>query len=247
VTELVPRLETLPVAQGILWPRLSVAANDFVLYGGTAISLQLGGRVSVDFDFFTANRLNHDELVQKFSFLRGARLQRQGTDTAIFVVAVGNQFVVVSFFGGLEFGRVSEPIRFVDNGLFAAGLLDLAVQKMKVIQQRAETKDYLDIHTLLSAGITLEMALGAAQTLYPEFNPAISLKALSYFADVPRLPADIQAALRTAASLVREISPIAKLSRSLHPTLGATHKRLEIDDRSQEQRPSPGREPELEM
>ena len=37
---------------------------------------------------------------------------------------------------------------------------------MKVILARGETKDYLDIDTLLKADITLPRALGAAKALY---------------------------------------------------------------------------------
>lgn len=162
-----PRLETLPPAQQILWPKLSVIGSDFVLYGGTALSLQVGGRTSVDFDFFTLRPIDHDRLAKQFPFLQGARLQQRAVDTATFVIGEGSGTVEMSFFGGLDFGRVSEPVCFADNGICAGGLLDLAAQKIKVIQQRAQAKDYQDIHKLLSEGITLEMALGAAQALFP--------------------------------------------------------------------------------
>jgi predicted nucleotidyltransferase component of viral defense system len=167
VNAVVPRLEVLPTPQRILWPKLSVVGSDFVLYGGTALSLQLGGRISVDFDFFTAKPLDYVQLSKRLPFLRGAVLQQQqSVDTATFVIGSGSDTVAISFLASLGFGRVSEPVCFADNGLFAAGLLDLAAQKVKVIQQRAEAKDYLVIHKLLSEGITMEMALGAAQALY---------------------------------------------------------------------------------
>jgi hypothetical protein len=89
----------------------------------------------------------------------------------------------VSFFGGLTIGRVKEPDRCEDNGVAVAWLLDLAAQKMRVILVRAESKDYLDVYALLKAGITLPDALGAARALYPEFNPALSLKALAYYGE----------------------------------------------------------------
>lgn len=48
-----PHLHTLPEAQQALWPGLKPALGlGFVLYGGTAIALRLGHRISVDFDFF---------------------------------------------------------------------------------------------------------------------------------------------------------------------------------------------------
>jgi hypothetical protein len=212
-----PRLETLPPAQKRIWPQLSGAGADFVLYGGTALSLQLGGRTSIDFDLFASKPLDHDQLAIRFPFLKGTRSTQRSSNTATFVAGTESEKVAISFFGGLDIGRVSEPVRFVDNGLFAAGLLDLAAQKIKVIQQRAEVKDYLDIHTLLTNGISLEMALGAARALYPEFNPAISLKALSYFGDVRQVPPGIQRELSMAAATVRDFEPILKLAPSLLP------------------------------
>lgn len=184
----------------------------------------------MDFDFFSPGRIDPARLTREFQFLRGASLVQQATDTASFVAESGSGGVAISFFGSLSFGRVSEPIRFADNGLFAAGLLDLAAQKMTVLQQRAEPKDYLDIHTLLSEGISLEMALGAAQALYPEFNPAISLKALSYYRDVPQVPPDIQRDLTTAASRFRDAALIKKIDASLLPRLGSIEISSEIGD-----------------
>ena len=238
-----PRLETLPPAQRILWPQLSAVGSEFVLYGGTALSLQIGGRTSVDFDFFTRSPIDHDRLAKRFPFLKGARLQLRAVDTATFVIGDGAGVIEISFFGGLEFGRVSEPVRFADNGLFAAGLLDLAAQKVIVIQQRAAAKDYLDIHKLLSEGVTLEVALGAAQALHPEFNPTISLKALSYFNDVSNLPQDVQRDLRTAASRVRDIAQVKKQSPSLLPGVGPNeHGHSFVQDLPMERS-----EPELEI
>jgi hypothetical protein len=221
MTSFVPRLETLPEAQRHLWPQLSAVSTDFVLYGGTALSLQVGGRISVDFDFFTTCPFEADKLAGCLPFLKGAVIRQRAVDTATFVLGKGNDSVAISFFGGRSFGRVADPVRFSDNGVYAAGLLDLAAQKVKVVQLRAAAKDYQDIHKLMSEGITLEMAFGAAKALYPEFNPAMSLKALSYYDDVAHLAGYIQRDLESAASRVREMAQISKRSDSLLPDLGA--------------------------
>lgn len=213
---IVPRLEALPSAQRNLWPILSSIGPDFVLYGGTALSLQVGGRQSVDFDFFTSNPIDPDMLLTRFSFLRGAALIQRTHATATFSINCPDP-VKISFFGTLTFGRVDEPCRFADNGLSGAGLLDLAAQKVKVVQQRAERKDYLDICTLLSNGITLQKALGAAQALYLEFNPLVSLKALAFFndGDLRTLPQSNIDQLIAAVSNVRDIPSVPKSSESL--------------------------------
>lgn len=212
----VPRLETLPPSQRNLWLDLGATAGDFVLYGGTALSLQVGGRQSADFDFFTPHTVEPGALVARFPFLGKATLVQRAASTAAFTIDCPEP-VKLSFFGALDFGRVDEPSRFSDNGLVVAGLLDLAAQKVKVIQQRAESKDYVDICTLLQDGIALERALGAAQALYPGFNPLVSLKALTFFedGDLGALPESNRTVLIAAAAHVQEIPSVPKLSDSI--------------------------------
>jgi len=219
VTTIKPRLDCLPPSQQALWPLLSVVGSDFVLYGGTALTLQVGDRISVDFDFFSPLRFDPEELSAKYSFLKGAPLLQRAKATATYAVPVGTEDVKVSFFGTLDFGRVSTPVRFDDNGIYAAGLLDLAAQKVKVVQTRAEAKDYLDVSTLMRAGVTLESGLGAAAALYPGFNAAVSLKALGYFNDVPDVPPEVRRKLIDAISRIREIPTIPKSGASLLPSL----------------------------
>jgi hypothetical protein len=69
------------------------------------------------------------------------------------------------------------------------------------VQKRAESKDYVDMAALLQAGIDLPTALAAAGAIYGEtFNPVITLKALSYFDDVPDLPAAMRELLTDAVA-----------------------------------------------
>jgi hypothetical protein len=111
--------------------------------------------------------------------------------------------VAVSFFGVPNLPRLVAPLVSDDNGLKIASLLDLAGTKASVVQVRPEAKDYLDLDILITkGGITLPMALTAAQALYgASFNPQITLKALSYFedGDLQTLPADTKTRLAAAA------------------------------------------------
>ena len=96
-------------------------------------------------------------------------------------------------------------------------MLDLATQKVRVVQVRAERKDYLDLMTLFANGITLPVALGAAHALYPDFAPLITLKALSYFddGDLGSLPDKVKHTLADAAAAVHTPAPVARLSERL--------------------------------
>ena len=68
-----PKLSVLPEAQRKLWPELAQVPGHFVLYGGTAVALHYGHRASVDFDFFTSEPVNPDELMRSLPFLRGGK------------------------------------------------------------------------------------------------------------------------------------------------------------------------------
>ncbi len=200
-----PKLNILRAPQRTLWKELKATPNQFVLYGGTALALRLGHRVSEDFDFFTNVNFGPRDLMKDLPYLRDGKvtLLRENTLTAI--LDRGGS-VSVSFFGGLGLTRVSDPDTADDNGVQVASLLDVAGCKMAVVQRRAEGKDYRDIAALLETGITFAQALAAAKAIYGDkFEPRTTLRALSYFADgdLPKLPAAIQNALRTAAAGVK--------------------------------------------
>ena len=68
-----PRLDILPAAQRRLWPELRAVPDGFVLYGGTAVALWLGHRVSVDFDFMAEHAFDPHELAESLPLLARAR------------------------------------------------------------------------------------------------------------------------------------------------------------------------------
>ena len=114
-----PNFARLPPAQRQLWPELRPSVElGFVLYGGTAISLHLGHRRSVDFDFFHDRGLARDEIRAAFAFMRRATTLQDSKDTLVVMVPgsgrgsgrEGRDNVKVSFFGGLSCGQVEEPL-----------------------------------------------------------------------------------------------------------------------------------------
>lgn len=196
-----PKLEILPPAQRSLWAELSAIPAEFVLCGGTAIALQLGHRQSVDFDFFGCRAFDPVQLYSIVPLLNGSTVLQQAASTLTCRVERADP-VIVSFFGVPTLRWVAAPLIARDNGLRIASLLDLAGMKAAVVQQRAEAKDYIDLHALLLAGIGLPMALAAAKVIYGErFNPQLTLKALSFFGDgdLPSLPVGVQQRIIAAA------------------------------------------------
>jgi Nucleotidyl transferase AbiEii toxin, Type IV TA system len=179
-----PRLDILPPAQRRLWPQLSATPPEFTLYGGTAIALHLGHRSSVDFDFFAATPFAPNGLMRSVNYLANATV-RQSAPNTLAVTVNPDAPVQLSFFGGLNLGEVAPPGIATGPDIKIASLLDLAGCKVAVVTQRAELKDYLDIHALLTqANIPLAEMLAAARVIYgDEFSPLLCLKALAYHED----------------------------------------------------------------
>jgi hypothetical protein len=214
VNALAPRLDVLPAAQRRLWAEFRDGLpSSFVLYGGTALALRTGRRESEDFDFFSNDPVDAHSLRGNLPFLANAELIQAAPSTATYLVDRSGR-VKVSFFGGLSLGRVGDLSVCEDNGVQVASMLDLAAQKVRVVQVRAERKDYLDLTTLLANGISLPAALGAAQALYSDFAPLVTLKALSYFddGDLGALPDEVKQALSDAAAAVHTPTPVARVS-----------------------------------
>lgn len=214
-----PKLEILPAAQRALWSELASIPADFVLCGGTAIALQLGHRQSVDFDFFGCRSFDPAQLYSTVPLLIGSTVLQQAANTLTCRVERVDP-VIVSFFGVPTLQRVAAPLVTLDNHLRIASLLDLAGMKAAVVQQRAEAKDYIDLHALLEAGIGLPAALAAAGVIYGErFNPQLTLKALSFFGDgdLPSLPTSVQERIIGAVRSVN-LDRLPVLSACVEPT-----------------------------
>lgn len=85
-------------------------------------------------------------------------------------------------------------------------MTDLSGTKMVTVTQRAEAKDYRDVHAILTmTRISLLEALAAAFLIYgPQYNPLTTLKALTYFGEpqLAALPAAVKRDLRRHVAVV---------------------------------------------
>jgi len=197
-----PRLDVLPPAQRSLWPEFAATPACFILYGGTAIALRLGHRQSVDFDFFSFTHAASPDLLRTVPYLDGAAILQSAPGT-LTVRVERNGPVKVSFFGPLRIGQVEPPEGVAGPGIAVASLRDLGGAKVAVVTQRAEAKDYIDVHALIAAGITLPEMLAAASAIYEgEFSPLVALKALAYHDDLHDLSAGARRDLVSAIKAV---------------------------------------------
>ncbi len=154
----------------------------------------------MDFDFFSNASFDPDQLAKTVPYLRDAERVQVEANTLTCRVERGGP-VLVSFFGSLDLGQVAPADTVEGPGFQVASLCDIAGTKAAVIQKRAEAKDYLDIDALLRSGVDLPTMLSAGRVIYGRsFNPMITLKALSYFDDVPSLPVEVRGRLSAAVA-----------------------------------------------
>jgi hypothetical protein len=181
-----------------------------VLYGGTAVALRLGHRISVDFDFFSAQPFTPDGLVRAVPLLQtdGVKVQQSQPNTYTVEIPGAAGPGKISFFGTIDFGQIRAPDRIAENGLKVASAKDLLALKLATIHSRVEAKDYINIHALLASGLDLAEGLSHLEALHPHTtNWMITLHTLVYFegGDVARLPEKTKRDLEAAVKTVHEV------------------------------------------
>ena len=206
-------LTILPPAQLKLWPLLKNIPKHFILYGGTAIALQLGHRVSIDFDFFSDLPLDKNQLITSFPLLKKYNLVQPEINTIDCIIDFPEGPIKLQFLAGLgnKQKRIATPIIADDNQLQIASLEDLFATKLNTIQHRAECKDYIDIDAIIRSGLSLEKGLGYAVAVYGKsFDPATSLRALCSYRDgnLNELQNAIKTRLSSHAAAVENIPKI---------------------------------------
>lgn len=211
-----PFFDILPHSQQRMWSQLKAASElGFVLYGGTAIALRLGHRVSVDFDFFAEKNIEKQKLLEYFPFITECIVLQEELNT-LSILTPDN--VKLSFFGGIKFGRLKDPEFTEDYALLVASLDDLMATKLKVILQRIEAKDYMDIAAMLKHGVALETGLALAKKFYGNnFQPSESLKAMVYFkgGDLDTLTQEEKITLVNAASRMTDLPQLTVTQHTL--------------------------------
>ncbi len=207
--------DVLPRAQVALWPRFASLPKHFVLYGGTALALQLGHRDSVDFDFFSAQPIAPQQLYRTLDFLAKGRIVQEERNTLTVQANTQDGPVSVSFFGGLGLRCVDAPT-WVPPGVALAGVRDIFGCKCAAIQQRDSLKDLQDICALLRHGLSLAEGLGCSRAIYGNsFNPHVTLRALTDPAALEELPASDRELLAHAVEEIPDAptATIAPLGR----------------------------------
>lgn len=177
-------LEALTSNTKKIWPALS-AFSDFCLAGGTALALQIGHRVSVDFDFFSEKELPPsllDRLEDTFKNSEVKIILNSAGQLTILIDGVSVTFLTY------RFPIFHPPVDF--EGVKILSVLEIAATKAYVLGRRATYKDYVDLYFVMSEGrSSLKEIADLSQKKYgEEFNLRLFLEQLVYLDDIPETP-----------------------------------------------------------
>jgi len=155
--------------------------KDFHLVGGTALTLQIGHRNSIDIDLFTNSDFQTDrllEIVTNAGFEIDVQLNVKST--------------IIGFIEGIkvDFIRHDYPLIYPPietEGIRMLSCQDIAAMKLNAIVNSGQRlKDFIDIYFLLER-FSLDDMIGYYALKYPKFNRMIALKAVSYFDEIDPL------------------------------------------------------------
>lgn len=117
--------------------------KDGYLAGGTALALQIGHRVSVDFDFFTEKHFDSFELAGKISqIISGFVLDRAEKDT---LLATFEKTRFSLFF--YSYPLLEKPTIF--SQIQIASIKDIAAMKLAAISSRGVKRDFIDLYFII--------------------------------------------------------------------------------------------------
>jgi hypothetical protein len=157
--------------------------EDWTLAGGTGLALQLGHRVSEDFDFFRTDEFSPDRL---YHCLRktGKVETIQEDDRTLTAIVSGVKLSFFSIPDGFLFP--THPYSFFP----LADQRDIALMKLAAVSGRGSRKDFIDLYTILRGALTLEQCFQWLPEKYGEgrFNAYHIIKSLTYFDDAEREP-----------------------------------------------------------
>lgn len=175
--------DILDASRKKLLPFLKNFEEDFYLAGGTGLALQLGHRLSLDFDFFSPKSFSPEKLFKKIVQKFSGRVKKIQEEKGTLEVLLPDQARLA--FLAYPYRMVG---RFVESEyLRIASIEDIGCMKLSAITGRAVNKDYIDLYFILQK-ISLDKLLKLAVKKFPEVEDTLFLKSLVYFDDIEKEP-----------------------------------------------------------
>lgn len=153
--------------------------KDFNLVGGTALSLYLGHRRSIDLDLFSQDEFDvaalRKHLVEKYNFKESFSEKQtlKGSIDGVFIDCIRYDYPQIS------------PIT-LEGHIRVTGIPDLLAMKLFAITDSGDReKDFVDV-AFFSTKVSLNDMLGYYENKFKGVSTLSPLKALLYFKDIKR-------------------------------------------------------------
>lgn len=155
--------------------------KDFYLAGGTALALQIGHRISVDFDLFSKKEISKDLLTKVKKTFTAKNT----------VVSVNNPDELTIFVDGIKITFLKYPFPVIldlikHNDISLLNIQEIAATKAYTIGRRGSFKDYIDLYFIFQEKhSSLKEVIKLAEQKYKhEFNSRLFLEQLLFLDDI---------------------------------------------------------------
>ena len=173
-------LEALTEQGKFIFPRLA-QFPDFYLAGGTALALQIGHRVSVDFDLFSNIAIDKALLDEVKKVYHESAVSLSANNADELTIFIGDTKLTFLFY---PFPVVGDTV--THEGVKMLSVPEIAATKAYTIGRRGSYRDYIDLSFVIAEGFAkLEDIISLAERKYGgEFNGRLFLEQLVYLSDV---------------------------------------------------------------
>ncbi len=155
--------------------------DGFYLAGGTGLALQIGHRISVDFDFFSDKEIDTNLLAKTKRVFEGLSVSssiNNPNELTVFVDNVKVSFIKYPF-------PVIEKFHVLD-GINVMSVKEIGATKAYTIGRRGTYKDYVDLYYIISENhASLKEIIDCADIKFgSEFNSRLFLEQLIFLDDI---------------------------------------------------------------
>lgn len=156
--------------------RDQILSNSFYFTGGTALALYyLKHRQSVDLDFFSKDKFDPLLVSERINdWAKNLKLKVEYTPREIthpFLLTFKNRKSVKVDFSYHPYQQVEKTNNF--DGINVDSLLDIAVNKLLVVEQRTQVKDFVDLYFLLRKFTIWDLMEGVRAKFRMKLDPFI--------------------------------------------------------------------------
>jgi hypothetical protein len=171
--------EILTTKQVELLPYLSQYKRSFYLVGGTAISLHIGHRESIDFDLFTFSKLNKTAIKKKLDTIP---FEKNLIFEDIDQIHLNINTVKVTFF---QYPYNIEHNETFEKTFTLPDLLTLAAMKAFTLGRRTKWKDYVDLFFIIKNFYSVKEISDKAKQIFDyHFSEKLFIQQLAYHKDI---------------------------------------------------------------